>query len=144
MSAEENKAFVRRFIEEAWDRGNLSVVDEVVAEDFAYHGSPPGIPATREGFRQVIALSREAFPDLSLEIEDVVAEGDRVAVRYTMRGTHPGDLMGIPPSGEQVSVPGIVILRVADGKLTDRWENADELGMMQQLGVVPAPEQAGG
>lgn len=142
MAAEENKVFARRFIEEAWDKGNLAIIDEVVAEDFVYHDPPPGIPSTREGFRRIVAMSRVAFPDLRIVLEDVIAEEDRVAVRYTMRGTHQGELMGMPPTGKQVAVPGIVVLRVRDGKLTERWENADNLGLMQQLGVVPSTEQS--
>lgn len=142
MAAEENKVLARRFIEEAWDEGNLGAIDEMTVEDFVYHDPPPGIPSTREGFRRIVAMSRAAFPDLRIVVEDVIAEEDRVAIRYTMRATHQGELMGIPPTGEQVAVPGIVVLRVRDGKLTERWENADNLGLMQQLGVIPSPEQS--
>ncbi len=143
MTAEENKVLAGRFIEEAWDKGNLSFIDEVVTDDFVYHGSPPSFPPTREGFKQIVAMSRAAFPDLRIVVEDMIAEENKVAVRYTMRGTHRGELMGLPPTGRQVGVPGIVVLRVADGKLTERWENADDLGLMQQLGAIPSPEEIG-
>ncbi len=137
MSTEENKAIDRRFTEEVWNRGNLAVVDELMSAD--YNGHDPMMPAGSEGFKQYVLMYRSAFPDVHLTIEDQIAEGDTVVSRWTARGTHKGELMGIPPTGKQVTVTGMNIERVANGKLVEGWSNYDTLGMLQQLGVVPAP-----
>jgi steroid delta-isomerase-like uncharacterized protein len=143
MSMEENKALFRRFIEEIINQGNLAIVDELFGSDYIYHA--PGSPEFRgpEGVNQFVMMYRSAFPDLHLTVEDLIAEGDKVVTRWTMRGTHRGELMGIPATGKQVSVPGIVISRFANGKIVEEWENFDTLGLMQQLGLVPTPGQAG-
>ncbi len=140
MSTEENKALDRRFTEEVWNRGNLAVVDELMSAD--YHEHDPTIPAGSEGFKQFVLMYRSAFPDVNFTIEDQIAEGDKVVSRWTARGTHKGELMGIPPTGKQVTVTGIVIGRYANGKLVEGWSNYDALGMLQQLGAVPPPGQA--
>jgi len=138
MSTEENKANVRRVYEEAINQGNMAVVDELVSPDYIEHD--PGFPQPvhgPEGLKQYFMVFRTAFPDTTITIEDMIAEGDTIAVRHTYRGTHKGDLMGMPPTGKQVTVTGIVIHRIADGKFVESWVNADNLGLMQQLGVVP-------
>ncbi len=135
MSAE-NKAIVRRLIEEGFNRGNLEVYEELVAPDFVNHSAPPGVPPTREGWKQIAAMFRTAFPDLHLHIEDEIAEGDLVTTRFTGHGTHQGELMGIPATGKEVTFSGINIARIAGGKIMERREEFDMMGMMVQLGVV--------
>ena len=138
MSTEDNKALVRRIIEEVWNQGNLAVVDELSDENVVNH-NPPGPPLQGpEAFKQFVLMYRSAFPDTHFTIEDEIAEGEKVVTRWTARGTHKGELMGIPPTGKQVTVTGISIDRFAGGKSIESWTNFDTLGMMQQLGVVPA------
>lgn len=140
--SEENKALVRRELEEIFSKGNLDAADEVYAP--AYVGHDPTEPEEirgLEGARQYAAVFRSAFPDLHATVDDQVAEGDRVATRFTARGTHQGELEGIAPTGDRVEVPGIVISRIEGGKIVEDWTSYDALGLMQQLGVIPAPEQ---
>ena len=137
--SEENKAIFRRFVEEGFNQGDLDVFNELVAPDFVNHSAPPGVPPTREGWKQLAGMFRAAFPDMHLHIEDEIAEGDRVTTRFTAHGTHQGELMGIPATGKEVNVGGINIARIAGGKIMERWEEFDTMGMMVQLGVVPAP-----
>ena len=141
MSAEEHTALVRRFVEEVQNRGDLAALDELCAPDFVNHSAPPGVPPTREGLEQLTALFRQAFPDGQMAIEEMLAEADRVATRKTFRGTHQGDLMGLPPTGRRVEIGLIDIVRVVDGKVVEHWNAVDNLGMMQQLGAIPAPGQ---
>ncbi len=141
MSTEENKATSRRFYEEVWNGGNLDVIDELVAPNGVFH-DPSMTTQGPKGFREYVTMYRTAFPDVHFTIEDEIAEGDTVATRWTARGTQKGPLMGIPPTGKQSTVTGIVIGRYANGELVEGWLNFDALGMMQQLGVVPAPGQA--
>ncbi len=124
-------------MEEVLNKGNLEVIDELCSADVVDHAAPPGTPPGIEGVKQMIGMYRAAFPELHITIEDMIAEGDKVACRYTLRGTHQGDLMGISPSGKQVTVRGIDIGRIVGGKSVEHWEVFDELGMMQQLGLVP-------
>ncbi len=139
--SEQNKMLVRRAIEEVWNRGNFAVVDELLANDYLGHQSG-GETNGRESAKQYVAILREAFPDIHFTIEDQIAEGDRVVTRWIARGTHTGEFQGIPPTGKQGSMTGIDIDRVADGKLVECWVNSDDLGLLQQLGVVPTPGQA--
>jgi steroid delta-isomerase-like uncharacterized protein len=136
----DNKVIMRRIIEEGSNQGNLEVFDELAAPDLINHSAPPGIPPTREGWKQLTTMFRAAFPDLYLHIEDEIAEGDRIVTRFTAHGTHQGDLMGIPPTDKQVTVSGVNIARIAGGKIMERWEIVDMMSMMVQLGVVPPPE----
>jgi len=142
MSADENKQLFRRFIEEVANQGKIAVVDELVTADMIEHEEIPGIPRNREGVKQAFTLFRTAFPDLQVTIEDLIAEGDQVVGRETWRGTHRGAFMEIPPTGKQVEFAAIDIVRIANGKMVEHWGQTDMLGMLQQLGVVPAPEQA--
>lgn len=137
--SEENKAVVRRLMDEVWSRGRLDAVDQLLAPDYAGHNLPEGLPSDAEGFKQVMSLYRTAFPDMPITLEDLVAEGDRVVVRWSARGTHGGDLAGIPPTGRPVSVTGIDIYRLAGGKIVENWNQSDQMGMMQQIGAVPSP-----
>jgi steroid delta-isomerase-like uncharacterized protein len=142
VSAEENKALVRRSFEEVFNQGNLDAVEEIFAPDYVLHDptSPEEIRGT-EGMRQYVSMYRTAFPDLQQTIEDEIAEGEKVATRLTGRGTHQGELIGIPPTGNRVEAVGIVINRMSGGKIAESWANYDALGMMQQIGAVPAPAE---
>lgn len=140
--SEQNKMIARRVFEEVQSRGDLVLVDELYAGDFVGH-SPIGEANGPEGAKQIVSMLRKAFPDLKVTVEDQVAEGDRVAARWTASGTHKGEFQGIPPTGRQMAITGITIFRIADGKILEAWGNPDTLGMMQQLAVVPAPGQAG-
>ena len=142
MSTEENKNLVRRFFEDVWNTHSLALVDELFSADYAEHRPVPGIPPTRDGFKQVARIFWSGFPDGRIEIEDQVAEGETVVTRWTSRSTHAGEFTQIAPTGKQVVVNGINIHRVADGKIVETWVQFDQLGMLQQLGVVPAPGQA--
>jgi steroid delta-isomerase-like uncharacterized protein len=136
MSTEDNKAIVRRFIEEVIGQGNLTVVDELLAAGYTYHA--PGMEVRDpDGMKQVFMMLRTAFPDWYETTEDLIAEGNKVVFRVTGRGTHKGDFMGIPPTGKQVTMSGIDIVRIEGGKLVEHWANFDQMGMMQQLGVIP-------
>jgi steroid delta-isomerase-like uncharacterized protein len=141
--SEANKALVRREMEEVFDRGNLDAADELYAPDYVIHDptSPEDIRGV-EGARQFAATYRQAFPDFQATVEDQVAEGDKVATRFTARGTHHGELEGIAPTGNRVEVTGINISRIAGGKIAEEWTNYDALGLMQQIGAVPSPEDA--
>jgi steroid delta-isomerase-like uncharacterized protein len=141
MSVEENKAIFRRIVEEGFNKGNLAIVDELVATNHVNHTDNVHGP---EEYKQFITMYRTAFPDLHMTIEDQIAEGDKVVNRWTSRGTHKGDLMGIPPTGKQTTVTGMYVARIIGGKIVEEWGNFDALGMMQQLGVVPPPGQAEG
>lgn len=139
MSADQNKTIARRFFEDAFSNGHLEVLDELLAPDYVDHDSPPGTPPGPDGIRYLLSAFRNAFPDVRFTIEDQLAEGDKVVTRYTFRGTHQGELFGIPPTGRQVAFPGISIYRIENGRMQEAWVNYDAMGMMQQLGVVPLP-----
>jgi steroid delta-isomerase-like uncharacterized protein len=143
MPTKENKDLMRRFYEEI-SKGNLTIVDELIADNVVDH-SPfaPGQVPGRQGTLDVFNMIRTAFPDLRITAEDMVAEGDKVVCRGTFSGTHKGEFMGIAPTGKQISVGVIEIMRIAGGKMVEHWNVVDNLGMMQQLGVVPPPEQRG-
>lgn len=138
MSTEENKALARRFYEEVFNKKNLTSIGDFLDPHIVEHSLPPGLPAGIEGSKQFIGMYLAALPDLRLTPEDMVAEGDRVVVRFTLSGTHKGELMGIHPTSRKVTITGIQILRVASGKIAENWINLDALGMLQQLGVIPA------
>ena len=136
--SEENKAIARRWMEALWSQGNSSVADEIIAPNYAIHDpGTPGRVGGIEGEKHTVTMYRTVFPDLRFTIEDEVGEGDRAVVRWTARGTHRGELMGVPPTGKQMVVTGISILRIANGKIAEYRLNWDTLGMLQQLGIVP-------
>lgn len=145
MSAEENKALVRRFLEQV-DKGDVVVVDEFIAPNYNDHNPPPfpGLSAGREGARQAFALALAAFSDFHHTIEDQIAEGDKVVTRISAYGTHTGELLGIPPTGKRVTMTGITVHRIANGKLVEHWAQIHALGLLQQLGAIPAPGHSGG
>ncbi len=139
MNTEENKAISRRGIEEAWNKGNLSIIDEVIVPDIVIHdlGNPAGEIRGREAVKAQRVMFCTAFPDLHLTIEDTITEGDEVMVRFTARGTHLGELLGIAPTGKQVVVTGIAIDRYADGKVVEGWGYFDRLSLLQHLSMIP-------
>ena len=145
MSTEENKMAIRRLTDEALNQGNMDVLDHVLADTFTYHDpANPGV-TSRDDYKQFVTALRTTFPDIQFTIEDEVADGDQLAIRWTMRGTHRGDLVmpagPIPPTGKQVQVSGITLIRFTEGKVVEEWQNADNLGFLQQLGVIPTPGQ---
>jgi steroid delta-isomerase-like uncharacterized protein len=133
MSLEESKRLVRRQFDDLINRKDLSVIEADMAEDFVDHEAAPHLPPGREGARAWIRHLYEVVPDLHATIEDMVAEGDRVVVRNTWRGTHTGPFMGVPPTGRPFVLKGIVMWRVAGGKIVERWAKLDRFGLMQQL-----------
>lgn len=138
MVSEENKAVMRRLYERI-NNGDVDIIDEVYAPDAIYHGTGMMANADRETFRQFVKTVLEAFPDSNFTIDDLLADGDKVIYRNTFTGTQKGEMMGIPATGKQVSVRTIGIARISGGKIVEEWENMDEMGIMQQLGVIEAP-----
>ena len=140
--SERNKELVRRLLEEDISRGDAAIAAEIIAPDFHDHTNPPGMQHGLDGHNAIVALFKGAFPDMWWHIHEMVAEGDKVVARTTMEATHTGDFFGIPPTGKRVSVDGIHVMRIADGRIAEHWGNNDDLGLMRQLGVIPAPEPA--
>ena len=137
MSAEQNKALARRVLEEMFNKGNLDAADELLAPDYVDHD--PAMPEDvhgPEGFKQYVGAYRSAFSDLHVQIEDQVAEGDKVVTRWTGTGTHDGELAGIAPTGKRLTLPGMEIVRISGGKLVKGWEGYDSMNMMRQLGAI--------
>ena len=138
MSIEANKATVRRFVQ-VWGQGSLDTIDELAAPNFSVY-----YPLLREtvhgpeAFKQVLMGVHAGLPDVEVVCENEIAEGDQVAVRWMMHGTHSGELLGIPPTGKQVTLTGITIYRLTDGKIVEERGEEDALGFMQQLGVIPS------
>jgi steroid delta-isomerase-like uncharacterized protein len=141
---EENKTQYRRSFEEVFNQGNLAIVDELVTPDFLNHEVPPGMNNRGpDSTRQIVKMLRTAFPDLHFTIEELVAEGDTVAGRVTMSGTHLGPFQGIPPTGRSFEQAHMHFVRFRDGKAIEHRAVRDDLGMMRQLGLIAAPTNAG-
>jgi|SRR5262245_22142828 steroid delta-isomerase-like uncharacterized protein len=138
MAAAENKALVSSFVEEVINQGRLERVNDLVALDFVELDPLPGQQQGREGLKQLIAAFRTAFPDIRWVIEEMVGEGDKVFSRFTWHGSHRGEFFGVPATGRQIAVKGMVVDRVVAGKMVDSRILMDGLGMMTQLGVIPA------
>ena len=135
--SDENRAIVRRVFEEVLNSGDLAVADKIMAADFIEHHPRPGQGPGRDGFKHRATMLRTAFPDLQYVIEDELAVADKVVVRVTAHGTHKGVLAGLSPTGNQFTMTGIVIFRLAGGKIVERWANYDNLTMLQDLGAIP-------
>jgi predicted ester cyclase len=133
MSAEANKAIVRRYYDELWNQWNLSLSDELIDAGISFRGSLGVTVQGLEGFKQYVTLVRGAFPDFHNTIEDLIAEGDKVVARLTYHGTHRGELFGIAPTGKRVTYAGIAIFRIADGRIVEGWVIGDTYGLMKQL-----------
>ena len=141
MSTEENKAVVRRFFGELLSSDNLALADELLSPGFRFYfaGSPD--PMDLESYKGFLAARRGAFPDRSFVVEEMIAEGDKVSARFTMRGTHDGELQGIAPSRKEVTMTGIDMISLSEGKMVEDRVEVDQLGMMQQLGVIASPQR---
>lgn len=139
MSIETNKAVIRRYYEEVFNRGNVDALRDLAVTDYVEHNPLPGQSNGFEGLRQRVTLIRSAFRP-QFTIEDVIAEGDRVAVRWSQTATHVGEFMGIPATGNDLRVTGMDIHLLRDGKMAEHWDIVDLLGLLQQLGLVPQPE----
>lgn len=137
MDTEANKKIVTSFIDRLFSKGDLTAVDDYLSQDFVNHDPPFGASAGREGMRAAASTFRAAFPDWHSELHLIVAEGDLVAEVFTASGTHRGEMMGVAPTGQGVSLRGINVFRVSDGRILERWGCLDDLGFLQQLGVVP-------
>lgn len=138
MTIEQNRTLAQRYMEELWNQGKLDVAGELLADDYVVHD--PGTPGRQggvEGEQQAVSLYRSAFPDLHFTLEDVVVEGDRVALRWNSSGTHLGELMGMLPTGRRAGPTGLSIFRVVNGRIAENWHNWDTFGMLQQLGAIP-------
>ena len=141
MAAEAAAIVVRRMFGEGVNQKNLAVFDEVLAPNYVNYSFPAPAPGP-EGFKQVMGMFFQAFPDIHETTEEVIAEGEKVAVRGYFTGTHNGEFMNIPATGKQIKVPYIAMYRLENGKVVENWVQMDQLGMMQQLGVIPTPEEA--
>ena len=137
MSTEANKALANRVWEEVWHLGNLNLIDEWFTQDFVRHDPGGRVLRGTDQNRQFIGSLRLSFPDVRYTVDDQIAEGDKVVVRYHFQGTHLGAFQGLPPTGKQITYTGILIYRFADGKIAEQWTEFDLLGLLRQLGVVP-------
>jgi steroid delta-isomerase-like uncharacterized protein len=135
-SSEQNKAVVRRFVEDVWTNGNVDAIDDLFTEDSVLH-DPTGDVRGPAAFKAYNERYLTAFPDLRYVVQDMIAEDDRVAFRARMRGTHEGEFVGVEPTGRSFDAEGIVIARLEDGLIAERWASYDALGMMRQLGIPP-------
>ncbi len=137
MSAE-NKEVVRRIFEDLFNRGDLSQADELVAPDLVEHNAHPSGASGSGAITQIVAWCHRTLPDVHFTIEDMVAEGDYVAARVTLRGTHQGEMMSLAPTGKRISQAQMHLCRIVSGRMVEHWEVTDGLSLMQQLGVIPA------
>ena len=137
--SEENKAVIRRVIAELWNGGNIDVVDELYAPDYrdGSPGLPPDITPDREGQKQFVRMFRGAFPDIVGTVEDEIAAGDKVVIRWSAQGTHRGEFFGLPATGKSISISGTSVYRIAGGRVAEEWTQGDMLGLMTQLGAIP-------
>lgn len=134
-----NKALVKRFFDEVINGDNLDLIDELLTDDFVEHEEFPGLEPNRDGVKEFFRRFRSGFPDGTFTAEEMIAEGDTVAVRVTIRGTHQGEFIGIPATGKSVQVAAMDFISCKDGKMTAHWGVGDMVAMLQQLGVMPEP-----
>lgn len=137
MTPEGNKAIVQRWVTEILDQGNLVGLERYVGSASVDHGVLPGMAADREGTRQLLRVYRQAFPDMRVHVDDMIAEGDQVVSRLTMTGTHQGEFLGLVPTGRQVTVTMIDWHRLVEGRQVEHWSQVDLHGLLQQLGAIP-------
>ena len=141
MSTEANKAAINRLVDGFWNGGNAEVMDELFAPNFVNHSPALGATPDKAGTTQTNIQVRSAFSDSELKVNEMIADGDKIAWRWTFHGTNTGSIAGLPATGREVSFTGMSIDRFADGQIVERWAEIDFLGMLQQLGAIPAPEQ---
>ena len=135
MSAEENRVLLRRYVEEVWDNQNLAAVDDFLSPNYKRHRSPTMAPLNRQEQKQLLMRFRQAFPDIQLEVEEVLSEDNRIAFRSTIRATHQGELLGIEPTGKQITVGLVDVIHIEDGQFVEQWGGPDMLDLVQQLGA---------
>ena len=142
--SEMNKNLVRRCMEGAFNQGDMSVIDQCVANDYVYREAVIGEKRGKQELKELVQLYKSAFPDCRMKIEEQIAEGDQVVTRWTAHGTHRGSLLGIAPTNKAVTVQGVIISRIRDGKIVEEFETYDAFGMFRQLGAMPstAPKAA--
>lgn len=139
---ETNKEVVRQYMQEGVNRGNVSIADTMFTSDFQFHFPGVPVPMDRTGWAQLTQAFQTGFPDQDTKTNELLADGDKVAARFTFRGTQNGEFQQIPPTGKAVTMSGMAFWRLADGKIAEHWVETDALGMLQQLGVVPMPQPA--
>ncbi len=139
--SEANKAIARRIYDELWNRQKPEVIDEIFAANAVHHNLPPGFPSGIEGIRTHFKMFNAAFPDTQMIVEDQISEGDRVVTRWSGRGTHSKEFLGIAATGRSVTVHGIDMNRISEGQIAEIWNEFDMFDLMQQMGVIPAPGQ---
>ena len=135
LMTEQNKAVYRRFIQEVFNEGRLDMLEQLLSPSYIYQDAPPGTPPNADGIRQVVTNARTAFPDLKVTIEDMVGEGDKICARLTTRGTHKGVFFDIPPTGKTISMKGLTMIHIVDGRMAASWVLNDVMGLMNQLGA---------
>lgn len=136
MSTDQNKTIYRRFIQEVFNEGRLDVLGTLVSPTYVLHDAPPGSPRGPEAIAAVVTMFRTAFPDLAIELDELVAEGDIVCARATTRGTHRGPIMGLAATGRAVAMTGLTMVRIVEGRLLESWVRNDVAGLMRQLGAA--------
>jgi len=143
MSVADNREIARRFVEEVWGRGDFALEAELLAANMREHTPGPGCTPDRDGHHQLLAGIHAAYSEIRFTLDDVVVEGEMAADRWTMHAVHTGIFGGIPPTGKRVTITGMDVMRIIDGKIVDLWHLEDQLGLPQQLGVIPGPAPAG-
>ena len=137
MSTEQNKSIVRRWIEEGWNKGDVTVIDQVYAPNYVQHEPAPETVNSAAALKQYVGMYVTAFPDLHFTIEDLLAEGDKVVWRFKSTAHQTGLFMGVPPTGKPGNITGIVIFRLENSRIVEGWVNIDVLGLLQQVGIIP-------
>ena len=136
--SKENKNLYQRMTTEIWNKGNLDAIDQFFAPDVIIHSAPPEWPTGSAGVKATVSMWRGALPDFELTSEFVVGEGDKVANYWTISGTHSGELMGVPATGNRIEIYGMSLVRIEGGKIVEIWSASDQLGLMRTLGVLPS------
>ena len=141
MSTDRRDSPIRRMFEQAFNQGAFAVVDELLVPDGVSHTPSWGMPNTREGLKQLIAMFRSAFPDLHCTVEDEISAGDKVAAHCTIRGMHNGLFLGNPPTSRRIVALGMIFARIENGQIAEHWTLIDQMSILQQLGIVPPPRR---
>lgn len=133
----QNSDLVRRFYAEVLGEGNVDLVDQLCTDDYVEHEEFPGLTSDREGVKQFTAMFRTGFPDLHVEVDEIIESDDKIVARVRFQGTHQGEFMGVPPSGARIDVPTIDVVRVSGGRAAEHWGVTDSMALMQQIGAMP-------
>jgi steroid delta-isomerase-like uncharacterized protein len=140
QNLDRNKALYQHYIQQVFNQGQLDLLDNLLAPSYVYHEAPPGTLPGAAGIKQVVSMFRAAFPDLEITIDDQIAEDDKVCSRATTRGTHQGEIFGIPATGRVVTMTGLTVVRIVEGQIAESWVKNDLRSLMNQLGARSAPE----